>query len=357
MMSTHAHVYRDKEARIMARLKSYAIAILSGAILAGAMLATTSPVDANDSTAELSIGGLQFARTNDIAIESEDLRISPDRVTVRYQLVNTATKPVTLTVSFPLPDIDLSDADSLALPSADPVNFVDFETRIDGAPAPFQIDQRAMLGNKDVSALLDQFKLPVLPVGRREIRLADLPEITRAKLVDQGMLTPERTDDRGRQHYAMAWVAKTSALRQQTFPAGHEVIVEHQYRPSIGISSDTILWRFLLNNTALTSEVERYRKEYCVSDAFLAQLDARAGNGELNAAMVGEQRISYVLKRGGDGAAPIGSFKLTIDPGAGDRLVSFCPGRLKPTAPDALTFTAKDFTPEGDLKILIIGRF
>jgi hypothetical protein len=357
MMSTHAHVYRDGQARVVSRLRSSAFAVLSGAILGGALLAAISAAHANDSTAELSLGGLQFAPSGDIALKSEDLRISLDRITVRYQLVNTAVKPVTLTVTFPLPDIDLSDADSLALPSTDPVNFVDFETRIDGAPAPFRIDQRAMLGDKDVGALLDQFKLPVLPVGRREIRLDDLPEATRTRLVDQGLLTPERTDERGRQHYAMAWVAKTSALRQQTFPPGREVIVEHQYRPSVGISSDTILRRFLRNNTALSAEVERYRKEYCISDDFLAQLDARAGTGELNAPMVGEQRINYALKRGGDGAAPIGSFKLTIDPGAGDRLVSFCPGRLKPAAPDALTFTAKDFTPEGDLKILIIGRF
>jgi Domain of unknown function (DUF4424) len=357
MTPAHAHVYRDGEERVMARLKSYVIAIVSGAILGGAMLAAVSTAHANDSTAELSIGGLQFAPTNDIAMQHEDLRISPDRVSVRYQLTNSSAKPVTLTIAFPLPDIDLADAENVALPSADPINFVDFETRIDDAPAPFRIEQRATLGDRDVSAVLDQFKLPVMPIGRREIRLADLPEATRAKLVDQGLLVPERTDDKGRQHYAIAWVAKTSALRQQTFPPGHAVIVEHQYQPSVGISSDTILRRFLRDNKALSSEVERYRKEYCISDAFLAQLDARAGNGELNASMIGEQRINYVLKTGADGATPVGSFKLTIDPGPGDRLVSFCPGRLRPTAPDALEFTAKDFTPEGDLKVLIIGRF
>ena len=202
---------------------------------------------------------------------------------------------------------------------------------------PAQIDQRAMLGDKDVSALLNQFKLPVLPIGRREIRPTDLPEATRTKLLDQGLLLPERTDDKGRQQYAMAWVARTSAVRQQTFPPRREVIVEHQYRPSVGISSDTILRRILRSNKALSSEVEGYRKDYCISDAFLAQLDARAGNGEINEPMIGEQRINYVLKSGADWAGPIGSFKLTIDPGASDRLVSFCPGQLKPTAPNAFT--------------------
>ena len=336
----------------MDRLKLFSIAAVGGALLA-----TISAARANDSAAELSIGGLQFVRTNDIAMESEDLRISLDRVTVRYQFANTSGKPVTLTVAFPLPDIDLSEAENIALPSADPINFVDFETRIDGVPAQFQIDQRAMVGDKDVSALLDQFKLPRLPVGSREIRVADLPEATRTRLADQGLLMPVRTDDKGRQQYDVAWVVRTSAVRQQTFAPERKVIVEHQYRPSVGTSPDTILRWILRYNKALTPEVERYRKEYCVSDAFLAQLDKRAGNGVPNASMIQERRINYVLKTGANWAGPIRSFKLTIDPGATDRLVSFCPGQLKPTAPNALEFTATNFKPESDLKILILGRF
>ena len=152
------------------------------------MLVVTCAARANDSAAELSIGGLQFVRTNDIAMQSEDLRISLDRVAVRYQFANTAK---------------------------------------------FQIDQRAMVGDKDVTAQLDQFKLPLLPIGSREIRVANLPEATRTKLADQGLLMPVRTDDKGHQQYAVAWVAKTSALRQQTFPPERGVIVEHQYRPSV----------------------------------------------------------------------------------------------------------------------------
>ena len=335
----------------MGRLKFRCIAMVVGA------MAATCTARANDTAAELSIGGLQFVRTDDIAKESEDLRISLDRVSVRYQFANTSRKPVTLTVAFPLPDIDLSETDNVALPSTDPVNFVDFETKIDGSAAPFQINQRAMVGDKDVSALLDQFKLPLLPVGSREIRVADLPNATRTKLVDQGLLMPAGTNDKGRQQYSVAWIAKTTAVRQQTFPPDRKVIVEHQYRPSVGTSSDTILRRILRSNKSLSAEVQRYRKDYCVSDAFLAELDRRAGNGPLNASMIQERRINYVLKTGANWAGPIRSFKLTIDPGAGDRLVSFCPGRLKPTAPNALEFTANDFTPEGDLKILIVGRF
>src|SRR5471030_2777164 len=115
------------------------------AVVAFAVLAGLGPVRANDSAAELSIGGLQFVQNKAVAMESEDLRISLDRVSVHYQFANTSDKPVTLTVAFPLPDIDLAEGDNIALPSSDPVNFVDFETRIDGNPAKFQIDQRAMV--------------------------------------------------------------------------------------------------------------------------------------------------------------------------------------------------------------------
>jgi Domain of unknown function (DUF4424) len=336
----------------MDRLKLFSIAVAGFAISVA-----TSAVRANDSAAELSLGGLQFVRTNDVAMESEDLRISLDRVTVRYQFANTTGRPVTLTVAFPLPDIDLSEAENIALPSADPVNFVDFETRIDGVPAPFKIEQRAMVGDKDVSAALAHFKLPLLPIGTREIRVNDLPDATRTSLAGQGLLMPVRTDDRGRQQYEMSWIVKTSAVRQQTFPPKREIAVDHQYRPSVGTSPDTILRHALRYNKALLPEVARYRREYCISDAFLAQLDKRAGNGAPNASMVQERRINYVLKTGANWAGPIRSFKLTIDPGASDRLVSFCPGSLKPTAPNALEFSATDFKPESDLKILIVGRF
>jgi hypothetical protein len=326
------------------------------AAVAVAMLAGLGPVRANDSAAELSIGGLQFVQNKAVAMESEDLRISLDRVSVRYQFANTSDKPVTLTVAFPLPDIDLSEAENIALPSSDPVNFVGFETRIDGSPAKFQIDQRAMVGDKDVSALLRQLKLPLLPIGKSEIHVADLPDATRVKLVDEGLLMPAGTNDKGRQQYAVAWIAKTSAVRQQTFPPNQKVLVEHQYHPSVGTSSDTILRSALRGSKQLVPEIERYRREYCITDAFLAELDKRAGADKSNKAMIGERRISYVLKTGANWAGPIQSFKLTVDPGA-DRLVSFCAGRLKPASANAMEFTAENFKPEQDLKILVVGRF
>jgi hypothetical protein len=350
----HSGVTMLKTTMVKTMVKKSLGGVASAALM---LLAGLGPVSANDSAAELSIGGLRFVQSSTVALDSEDLRISLERISVRYQFSNTSGKPVTLTVAFPLPDIDLAEGENIALPSTDPINFVDFETRIDGVAANFQFDQHATIGDKDVSGLLQQLKLPLLPIGKNQTAIANLPDATRVKLANEGLLMPAGTNDRGRQQYTAGWTAKTSAVRQQTFPPDRKVVVEHQYRPSIGTSQDTILRASLRNNKSLSAEVARYRKEYCISDAFLADLDKRAGGGQANTAMFGERRISYVLKTGANWAGPIRAFKLTVDPGAGDRLVSFCSSKLKRSSANGMEYTAEDFKPDEDIKILIIGRF
>ena len=322
--------------------------------LAGALIFPSAALS-NDSAAELSIGGLRFTRTNEIAIDSEELLISIDRVDVHYRFTNTSGKPVTLTVAFPLPDIDLAEAETIALPSNDPVNFVDFETNVDGVPAKFSIHQRAVVGDKDVSSILARLKLPLLPIGSQEVRVQDLPTATRDQLVSDGLLLPAGMGDNGRANYSFGWIVKTSAVRQQTFPFDRPVSVEHRYKPSVGSSADTILRNPLRQNKALAAEIGRYRTEYCVSDTFLAAVDKLTRNSSKSA--IQERRISYILSTGANWAGPIKNFKLTINPGGSDRLVSFCTGGLKATTPNAQEYTATDFKPNGNLKVLLVGKF
>ena len=71
-----------------------------------------------------------------------------------------------------------------------------------------------------------------------------------------------------------------------------------------------------------------------------------------------EQRIEYVLTTGGNWAlGTIGDFKLTIDKGDPDNLVSFCGENVRKTGPTTFEMTAKDFYPERDLDILILHPF
>jgi len=318
------------------------------------VMVATSPCLANDTTAELSIGGLQFTKTADVSMESEELFVSLKRIRVQYKFTNTTSSPVKLTVAFPLPSIDLSGGEAVALPSNDPVNFVNFETKIDGNAIKFVVEQRAFVGKKDVSLLLQELKLPLLPIGVREIRVQDLPEASRTKMVSAGLLTEIGSNDRGNPLYEPSWVVKTSVVREQTFPVGRAVSVDHAYSPSVGTSLDTILRKALRQNKAMHDEVERYRREYCITDQFLAELDklSTASNKPIQ-----ERRISYVLKTGANWSGPIKNFSLQVDKGDGASLTSFCAGGLKPSVADPLKLGAENFVPDRDLKILYVGRF
>jgi hypothetical protein len=163
--------------------------------------------------------------------------------------------------------------------------------------------------------------------------------------------------EQGKPLFQAGWNVKTSVVRQQTFPANQAVTVEHRYKTSVGISFDTVLRKALRQSRGMTREVERYRKDYCVTDKFLANLDKMAGPAEANTTKLQERRINYVLKTGANWAGPIKQFRLRIDTQNAGRLISVCAPNLKIVSPSMLEFVAKDFIPESNLKILMIGRF
>ena len=311
---------------------------------------------ANDSSAELAVGGLVFTKNAEVSIESEDLTITPDTVTVRYVFVNQSPSPVTLTVAFPLPDIYLADGANVAFPTSDPVNFVGFSTKIDGKPINFTVNQRAALDGKDVTAALRDMGIPLLPIGAHQLKISELPQQTHDRAVNAGLLQQTGTNDKGEPLYDPSWTLKTSVVRQQTFPPGKPVSVEHRYRTSVGISFDSVLRAGLRQNKALESEVQRYKANYCVLDDFLRSVDKLAGADEANKTKILERRISYVLKTGANWAGPIKNFRLVVDKGQPDRIVSFCGDGVKKISPTAFEVRASDFTPARDLNIIIVGR-
>jgi hypothetical protein len=312
---------------------------------------------ANDSAAELSIGGLTFKKNNSVSIESEELKITLETVTVRYQFLNQSPNSVTLTVAFPLPDIDLSDGASSAIPQADSVNFVKFETKVDGKPIDFTIHQRAMLGDKDVTAQLKDLGIPPLPLDSLPALIKPLPDATRKQMLDQGLLVQAGSNDRGQPLYDAGWRVSTSAVREQTFPPNRVVLVEHRYRTSLGISFDSILRKAMRQKTGLAKETQRYRRDYCISDGFLADLDKIAGDTQNNTSKIEERRISYVLKTGANWATPIKQFRLLVDTGRAGRLASFCAPNIAKRSPTEYEARAENFTPTSDLKILVVGQF
>lgn len=316
-------------------------------------------VFANDSAVELAIGGVTFTQSQDVSMEEEVLTITPETVTVLYRFLNETQAPVTLTVGFPLPELDLSQQDVLyAIPGNDPVNFVDFKTKVDGKAIKFEVVQKARLDAKDVTAAIRGTGLPILLFGGDvQTRIAALPPETRDKLINDGLLIPTGSNEKGEQIFGPAWSAATYFTRKQVFPAGQAVTVEHRYKTSLGASQDTILRKALRTSDGMAEELDRYRKDYCLPADFFGGLDKLAGGDPANSAGLQERRIDYVLKTGANWAGPIKSFRLIVDKGRVDRLVSFCFDNVKKISPTAFEARLENFVPTQDLKILLIGKY
>lgn len=323
------------------------VCVLSG------WIAWVPPMLANDTTAELRVGGLVFTKNADISIESEDLKISPESVSVRYVFLNHSTGPLTVTVAFPLPDTRYSSYfDVAAIPVKDP-NFVGFSTLIDGKAAEFTIRQQAFVGDKDVTAELRQMGIPLTPLSPQWKEVAHLPRQILDRAISEDLILEIQDDPGGAKDYDALWRVRTSFVREQTFPPNKPVVVEHRYRPSVGTSSYSWLEPQYRLSKDHQSDVQRYEEMYCPDGDFLKGIEKVRAN-ELGG--ITELRISYVLTTGANWAGPIKNFHLVVDKGRPDRIISFCADRVKKISPTAFEIRRMDFTPTRDIDILIIER-
>ncbi|MDO5705877.1 MAG: DUF4424 family protein [Paracoccus sp. (in: a-proteobacteria)] len=248
---------------------------------------TTAPAWANDSEAGLSAGGLVLElRQNDrIEMQSEVLRISPDRVQVDYVFLNHGSDDQTITVAFPLPDLSISpelpvgyyqgwqeDKDSL-----------EFHITVDGRPVTPQAQRRAVLAGRDVTDRVTAAGLPLNPM------LA-------AAMADNGvLLTPH-------QRALMPdgqpdWALETVYHWQQTFPAGHPLRVSHDYRPISG-GAIIVPGQIDANDPSWA--------QFCPEGDFIAGADRLIGGPDGGYGFA--RMVGYVLKTGANWRGPIGVF-------------------------------------------------
>jgi hypothetical protein len=138
-----------------------------------------------------------------------------------------------------------------------------------------------------------------------------------------------------------------------TFPAGKPVEVHHSYKPSVGGTVDI---SFVQDGRLGGDSLERYRSTYCMDKTFESAAQKVAGRAGKGGPAYFENWLSYILTTGGNWRSSIGKFKLTIDKGKPENLVSFCGHNVQKTGPTTFVMTAEDFYPEDDLHILILEK-
>lgn len=319
-----------------------------------ACLALAPMALADDSEAELGIGGLHFTQNAAIQMVSEDLYLSMDQVRIRYVFHNRTNSDVTIRVGFPLPDISPDYYfEPVAFPNRGDPNFVNFETRADGRPIPMQVEQHTRLNGADVTARVRAAGLPLSPIDPQfDDAVARLSAASRADLVRARLLENLNEGDQNNPpEYRALWSLSTQYSRMQTFPAGRDVVVEQHYTPITGGSVESLL----LIDSISRNNADRRRlvRDYCVDDAFerAARQTMQAYGG---AEYVQERRLAYVLRTGANWAGPIGRFHLTIDKGQARNLVSLCAPDIRHTTGTLFELTRTNYTPREDLRIMFL---
>ena len=320
-----------------------------------ALLALAAPALANDSSAELRQGGLVLVRNPGVEMRSEDLFISEKAVKVRYRFRNTTGRDQRVTVAFPMPNITVEGPDdNISIPTDDPENFLAFRTRVDGQPVTARIEQRVFSRGVDQTAYLKSLQVPLAPHLKAAGQALDrLPKAARQHLLKIGLAIPDDFDaGKGWEHHLQpTWTLRTTYYWDQLFPADRELAVEHDYTPSVGVTSGTSLEADWFRTSP---DYKLVKSKYCIDDTFMAAVDkAKRAVGRDRQAFF-EKRIDYVLSSGGNWKSPIADFRLVVDKGRPDALVSFCMDGVTKLGPTQFEVRKSAFRPTRDLSILIL---
>jgi hypothetical protein len=327
--------------------------------IAGVVLAalTSVPTFANDSTAELTTGGLVLAKSPSVEMRSEDLFVSEKEIRVRYRFFN--AEDVTATVAFPMPDVVFDGPDTgIAIPTQNAENFLDFQTIADGKTVTAGLEQKIFVKGVDRTAQFKTLGVPFTAQFHEAAKALDgLSPEHQADLKALEAAIPDDYDvGKGMEHHlAPSWTLKSTYFWSQTFPAGREIVIEHHYRPSVGETSGNMLG----SNYLQRAELERYQTTYCVDADFFKT--AKGGkvkpeNSGVAESPYFERRIAYVLTTAANWAKPIGDFHLIVDKGSPDSLVSFCADDVKKISATQFEIRHANFTPSRDLHVLILYR-
>jgi hypothetical protein len=326
------------------------------------LLLATSAL-ANDGYSEIGIGGLVLNDTDKISMDREELYVSEKEIRVEYEFSNLTDKDIEASVVFPLPDLVLAQEAESARGLINLEKHLEFKTEVDGKPFPITFEQRAFVADKDISAVLLGAGLPVSgDVEDFSAVLRGLPTDKLNQLIDAKAIELFK-DDNGNDmplaadHFIVPqWTVKYQMVRKQVFPAGKTLKVKHRYVPVVGSSAQTYFPSkddMAQMEEASRAEIVSEQARYCYDDGFWKAFAKRVKKEKGNTGF--PTNVSYILASGSTWAGPIKEFRLVVDKGRPDALVSFCAEGVKKISPTQFEVRKTNFEPKQNLDVMIVN--
>jgi hypothetical protein len=318
---------------------------LTGGVAASLILG--GPAFGDDTTAGLAAGGVVFLKSTQVEMTSETLYVSDKSIRVHYVFVNRTPAAVTATMAFPMPDVSIDGPEGVpTIPRDNSDNFLGFTTTVDGAPVHATLQQTAVSndGGVDRTAYLKSLSVPLAVYTDAAAKAVNaLPKAKPDALVQLGLAEPFDQDvGHGMQQTLIpTWTVRSLYLWTVTFPPGRPVTIEHDYTPSVETT--------VFVNWESDPDAKPKRDQYCVDSDFAASVK-RLATGRPG----DEEHIDYILVTGANWKGPIGDFKMIVDKGAADNIVSFCGTGVTKTGPTTFAVDYKNFTPTTNVSVLLI---
>ena len=315
-------------------MKHCAAALIFSAAFAGTALA-------NDSTAALGAGGIFLVYAGSIAMDKEELFISKDEVRVDYVFRNTQDQPHTYLVAFPMPEIEAPGylESDIGVPDREKDNFMNFSVTVAGKAVEPKLEMRALTGGIDVTDKIIALGISLNPLATatREA-INKLPRGKLDDLITMGALRVyEDTVD-------AQWTLRTSYYWLQTFPANATLQVAHRYTPAFG---SAFFYKGLL-------EDNDYMAKFCIDDGTKKAISRKLASRPEDNPYLAEHEIQYVLSSGANWFGPIKDFRLVVDKGKPDAILSLCMDGVKKISPTQFEMRKTDFEPQQDIDIMLV---
>jgi hypothetical protein len=189
---------------------------------------------------------------------------------------------------------------------------------------------------------LKRYGIPLDPYAAHEVisseRESTKDELRRLALIDEDG--------------SPTWSLKKSFFWQQRFPFHQEIRIEHRYRPIVGGTVYTSLGASKQSDAQLA-----FNEKFCVDEEFVREVKIKTKMDsvtEYYSTSFSVNWIEYVLTTGANWSGPIRKFRLVVDKGREDNLVSFCGEGIRKVGATLFEFAATNFVPKKDLFILIL---
>lgn len=288
---------------------------------------------ANDTAAEIAVGGIQFKEEKNISIEREELFISQKRVEVNYLFRNHSKTDIVTEIAFPIPQYEYK------IDSGIP-DFDDFMVEVNGRKVEYRKEIRAFAGGKDHTKLLQGMNVSISDFGKFDPQKKPY-YISKLSEKDKVTLIKLRIADTAPEVGWPLWSVSMKYHWTQKFPANETISIRHTYTPYCGYKP--------IENDVKNNETALFLKEACIDKSTLEWIEA-------NNVVQGDnyfypQWVSYILITANNWRKPIKSFHLTVDNSENERS-SFCfDHKITKSSPTSREVYVRDYVPSRNLKV------